>query len=202
MLVLLLILVLAVCAGMVWLQGLWGAAMALFNTIFAGLIATNFYRPIASQIDDLLHSFTYFWDLISFWLLFLIAFSVLRGLTDLLSKYHVQFITPVEMTGRSILAIVVAWLMVSLICFSLHLAPLPRSPFFGSFQTQAMSRDFLGMAPDQQWLKLVNHCSRGSLSPLFGWEFESPSNFVNKYRARRGNLEDLQKKTRSFRVKR
>ena len=32
-------------------EGLWGAALMFFNVLFAGMIAFNFYEPVAALID-------------------------------------------------------------------------------------------------------------------------------------------------------
>ena len=33
-------------------EGLWGAALMFFNVLFGGLIAFNFYEPLARLIDS------------------------------------------------------------------------------------------------------------------------------------------------------
>ena len=198
MLSILLIIVFLTCAGLVWLEGLWGAAISLVNFLFAGLIATSYFAMLAQAIEGVVPNFAYFWDFLSFWLLFAVVYSLLRFVTGKLSSHRVRFRMPIEMAGRSILALAVAWLMVCLTCFSLHMAPLPESPFAGGFQNTAMSKDFLGMAPDQQWLALAYGCSTGSLSTLNGLEMDTPGEFIENYRTRRRDLEDVQATTGSF----
>ena len=202
MLILLLIIIFFTCFGLVWLEGLWNAALVLLNSLFAALIATSYFAPLAQVIESqLLPDFAYFWDFLSFWLLFAIVCSLLRLVTGKLSSYRVRFVMPIEMAGRSILALSVGWLMVCLTCFSLHMAPLSESPFAAGFQATPQSKDFLGMAPDQQWLALVYGCSTGSLSTLSGFEFDTPSEFIANYRVRRRNLEEVQATTGSFYAK-
>jgi len=134
-------------------------------------------------------------------LIFCVIFLVLRAITDAVSNTRVRFILPVEMAGRSVLALVAAWTMVCLVCFSLHMAPIPKIGFRGGFQPEEMSKDFLGVAPDQHWLVIVYAGSRGSLSSLFEKNFVAPSDFIRNYRVRRSDLERIQKNSGSFRVK-
>ena len=193
MLTLLLIIVFLLCVGLVWMEGLWSASILLLHTIFAGLIATSYFAPLAKIMSTQLPEYDHCVDFLSFWLLFAMVCSVLRLATEKLSSHRVWFIMPVEMAGRSILALLVGWLMVCLTCFSLHLSPLSEKPFSGGFQETAMSKDFLGMAPDQQWMALVQSCSKGSLSTLTGLEFKNPSeftpdDFIRNYRVRRQNI--------------
>lgn len=191
------------CASLVWMHGFWGAAVTLLNVLFAGLLATNLCFVLGDLLDSVLKSFTYFWDFLSFWLIFTILFLILRSITDTISKTRVRFIPPVEIAGRSVISLVVAWIMVCLVCFSLHMAPIPETGFRGGFQRTAMSKDFLGISPDCQWIAIVSMCSNGALSPLIEKQFESPNpnNFIRNYRIRRADLEKLQKNTGSFRVK-
>jgi hypothetical protein len=69
----------------------------------------------------------------------------------------------VELAGRSVLAIWIAWVMVSFIAMSLHAAPLPAHPFNGAW-TNPQAGTFLGLAPDRQWLAFIQSRSRGALS--------------------------------------
>ena len=203
MIVLFLLVIFLVCLSLVWLQGLWGAAIALLNSIFAGLIAMNFFPALAELLESSLPSYGYFWDFLCFWLLFAVVFFILRSVANLLSQYQVRFKTPVEMAGRSVLALLTAWIMVCIVCFSLHIAPLPVNSFGGSFQKQEGSNDLLGVAPDKQWLSLVHSCSLGSLSTLSGGnQFNSPTQFIKNYRLRRKDLETLQAETDSYIKKR
>ena len=199
MIVLFLLIVFLVCLSLVWLQGLWGAAIALLNSIFAGLIAMTFFPVLAELLEKHLPSYGYFWDFLCFWLLFAVVFSILRLVANLLSQYQVRFKTPVEMAGRSVLAMLTAWLMVCIVCFSLHIAPLPVNSFGGSFQAQEGSNDLLGMAPDKQWLSLVHTCSVGSLSSFAGGhQLDLPTKFIKNYRLRRKDLQAQQAKTGSY----
>ena len=201
MLTLLLIIILLTCAGLVWLEGLWGAAVTVLNVLFAGLIATSYFASLAGMLEDVLPNFAFFWDFLSFLLLFAIVCGLLRLITGTISTHRVRYIMAIEMAGRTILALVVAWLMICLTCFSLHFAPLSESPFAGGFQRTAMSKDFLGMAPDRQWLAIVHVCSVGSLQPLSGNTISTPSEFIENYRARRRALAEIKTTTGSFYAK-
>ena len=103
MLILFLIVVFFTCFGMVWMDGFWSAAITTLGVVLAGLVASNYAPVLAQVIEGVLPDFAYFWDYLSFWLLFALVFGVLRTVTDLLSKHHVRFIMPVEMAGRSVL---------------------------------------------------------------------------------------------------
>src|SRR5438552_11643772 len=72
-------------------QGLWGAALKFVNLMFAGLIAFNFYEPLATLLDryiDFMRSFSDFTCLV---LLFSFTFLALDLLTDNLGPTMVRF---------------------------------------------------------------------------------------------------------------
>lgn len=201
MITLLLLAVFLVCVGAIWYEGLWSGIIAMFNLLLAGMMAINLFEPMAAFADQYAGTYTYFLDYVSIWLLFLIFFAILRECTVRLSKYRVRFMTHVEMAGRSIVALWVGWLMVGFVIVTLHMAPLPRNGFGGSFQQEPMTGDFLGFAPDRQWLGLVQSRSRGALKRSSMREFDPRSEFIFKYGSRRENLQKHQESTDSILVR-
>jgi hypothetical protein len=158
-----LFLVFALTAGVMWMHGLWGNAITLINMLLAMLLATNFFEPTAALVDSFLPSATYFLDAVCLWVLFLIFYGILRACTDGLSKTHVKFILPVEMAGRSILALWCGWLMVCFVTFSLQMAPLNSATPLGAWE-RPNDPTFLGFAPDRMWLGFMQQNSRGYLA--------------------------------------
>jgi hypothetical protein len=158
-----LLLVLLITALLVWFQGLWGAAIALVNLTFAMLIATNLFEPIASMADGVDGSFTYLLDFMVLWMIFVPTFAFLRLMSHLFSGTRVKFILPVEMAGRTILALWCGWMMVCFTAFSLMMAPLNAENPLGAF-AGPKGGSFLGMAPERMWLGFAHSRSRGALS--------------------------------------
>ena len=56
-------------------EGLWGAALMFFNVLFAGLIAFNFYEPLAQLIADNVPLLSGFADTVCMMLLFIVSLS-------------------------------------------------------------------------------------------------------------------------------
>lgn len=183
-----------------YLESFWSNAITLVNVTLAALLAMSFYEPVAAMLDARLASFTYFWDYLSLWLVFVIAFAILRGCTDFVSRNRVKFKLPIELAGRMLCAAGVGLVMVSFIMTSFHVAPLPPSPFSGGFANNPT-----GMSLDHTFLNFVQYTSRGSLSrgPIAGGPqspypddaytntFDPNADFVLKYRQRRKNLDSI-----------
>src|ERR1044072_6172093 len=136
MMFLFLFLIFAGAAAALWFQGLWSAAVTVVNLLMAMMIATSFFEPVARMIEGFgAGSFTYLLDFVVLWLLFFFSFAVLRVITDSLSQTQVGFDLPVEMAGRSLLAIFCGWLMVCFVAFSLQTAPLNSANPLGAWAT-------------------------------------------------------------------
>ena len=146
-----------------WFQGLWNTAVTLINLVIAMLIATNLFEPLSTLLESFDASFTYLYDFIVLWVLFAFVFGILRLITDLLSSKAVKFNLPVEMAGRTILAIWCGWLMVCFVAFSLQMAPLNSETPMGAWEGP-FDKTFLFFAPDRQWLGFMQSRSRGALS--------------------------------------
>src|SRR5581483_7685888 len=95
-LTLLLLAVFGACVAFTYNAGLWTNSLLLINLITAGLIATNYFEPLAERLEKFDARYTYFWDFLSIWLLFALAIGVLRGITDVISKVKVKFRRPVD----------------------------------------------------------------------------------------------------------
>ncbi len=163
MMTLFLLLVFLATAGLIWLHGLWGAAVTLINMMISMLIAMNLFEPISDALQNSADaSFEYLYDFVVLWMTFFFTFGMLRLITDMLSKTRVKFDMPIEMAGRSILAIWCGWLMVCFTAFSLMMAPLNSENPLGAWASP--SDGAMIFSPDRLWLRFVHSRSRGALS--------------------------------------
>jgi hypothetical protein len=179
--------VMLVCILMSLASGLWGNLIMIFNVIVAGLIATNYFEPLAGWLDGQMRSYTYLWDFVAFWGIFALSVIILRAITDTLSRVKVRFKKPVEIGGGLLCGAIVGWLMVCLTLFSLHTAPLARGFMDGGFDPSGNM--FFGTAPDRQWGKFARGQSNPENGPLTaGEEFNLPR-YLSWYFERRKAFE-------------
>lgn len=188
MMFLFLLLILVGTGAAVWFQGLWSGVVTLVNMLVAMVIASSFYEPIATAIDGIgaAASYTYLLDFIVLWLLFALAFGILRAITDALSKSPVGFPLPVEMAGRSVLALWCGWLVVCFVAFSLQMAPLNSATPLGAWSTPS-AKTFGPLAPDRLWLGFMYSRSRQALAgkPFDDLSANPGNHFLLRYRDRR-----------------
>lgn len=177
------------CVAFIFNEGLWSAALVMMNMLLAGIIAVNFFEPVANWLDGMFPSLTYFWDFLAAWLVFAVALVVLRLATNFLSKHRVRFKRPVDVAGGVVFAILAGYLMMGFVFFTLHLAPLGRN--FLGFQKDPDSKMVFGLGPDRTWLALMHSLSEGSLSrPDTNLHtFNPQDDFILKYGQRRKQFE-------------
>lgn len=197
---LLLLIFLGVAAGC-WFQGLWANAINVVAILLSGLIALNFFEPAATLVESFVPGLTYVFDFLMLWALFALAFGALRGLAEQLDKNWVPFPLPVEMAGRSILALWCGWLMMSFTAFTLQIAPLGAENPLGAWESPT-DPTFFGMNPERQWAAFAHSRSRGALArgkfsdaPTHPDDqeadveaFDPVGNLIYKYHTRRKNL--------------
>ena len=203
---------LAVGAGC-WFAGLWNNLITLVCVIFAGMIASSFYEPVADQLEGPMGA--YLLDFIAVWLLFFVSFGILRLITELLSSYRVKFNNVLDLVGRSILSIWIAWAFVCFSMFTLHMAPIEPDGFGGGFQSTPDQNNFMGIGPDRMWLAFIQSRSMGAFSEFKDSGmlpeykevlhaddqdtnsriFDSTCDFILKYRYRRLKFSEMESYT-------
>jgi len=192
---LLCVLILAVCVGFLFRDGLWGNALRLVNVVFAGLLAMNFYEWLANWLtnySDDFHTFVPFFDFLALWTCFVLFAAVFIAATDAVSRVRVRFLSIVDLWGGVVLSLCIGWVMVGFTLVSLHAAPVGQYPLLGSFQPQ--NSMFFGMlAPDREWLGFTKYQSKGTFCRSVDKEHAEqcvfPSDFIEKQLDRRMHIE-------------
>jgi uncharacterized membrane protein required for colicin V production len=193
---LLLLVIFACCVAFSVQNGLWGNALMLINAVMAALLAVNYFEPLAGWFESFNSSYTYLTDFLAMWLVFVVAITILRVLTDKLSTVKVKFRQPFDQIGGVLFGCWLGWVMVCFTLMSLHTAPLARNFLDGAFQPEPESRMFFGMAPDRQWLGFMQKSSVGAFSKRAPkgspdlHKFDPHGEYVLKYAERRARFED------------
>ena len=203
---LLMLVIIAACAGTLYTEGMWSNAVRLVNVIFAALLATNYWEPAARFMQDKAPSFTYYWDFLCLWALFGIFLVIFRALTDTISRVKVRFMKIADRIGSAFFALWIGYAMVCFTMFTLNTAPLSENFMFGAFRSG--EANFFGLSPDLQWAGFVQKMSLGPFSRGLGENevarygtsddpreaqsavFDRNGDFVPKYAARRRALEE------------
>jgi hypothetical protein len=143
--------IVALIAGMTWAlmsEGLWGAALMFFNVLFAGLLAFNFYEPLAALLDGTGIGWG-FSDTLCLMGIFIVALVILRLTTETIAPAMVRFPTPIYHIGRIFFGLLTSLLTVALLLVAFETAPVHKK-IFGVIDYK--SEVPFGLGLDRQWL--------------------------------------------------
>jgi len=148
-------------------EGFWSNMICCTNITFASLIAFNYYEPIAGLIMDAWEGGLFFYDYLVFWLLFSLVYFILNFITNKLSRVKVHFPKVVEQVGNGALLFGIFFNFVSIIFFTLPMAPF-QPP--GSDGQNSGMMGFIGTEESRsEWFGYkVRILSDATLAPFTG----------------------------------
>lgn len=170
----LLLIILGLVTWSVASEGIWGAALTSLIVIFSGLLAMNFFEPVAGILEGFGTSL--WWrshcDIIAMLGLFAGLVFGLRTATDRISP---RFITSDRLAyglGRWGGGLLAGYVTMAFLLTALHTGPFPRN--FWGFTPER--RNLLNMvAPDRQWLGFTQWVSEETLKKSGGGKiFDGP----------------------------
>ena len=164
-------LLLAVLIGVAYFvanEGPHGAAVSLFAVLLSGLIAMNFFEPLAGFLStNIARSFEWQhrWDVIALLGIFSLGVFLIRLMADNLFPTYVEVSNMLYEIARWGLGLITGYVTMAILLTSLHVAPLPRE--FLGFTPEG--NNFLSIsAPDRQWLAFTQYVSEKSLKIASG----------------------------------
>ena len=152
------LIVVGVVTWMVASEGIWGAAQTFLCTLLAGLVAMNFFEPLANMLRSFIPE--NYCDIVALLGLFTALLFGLRMGTEHLSPSYIQVIPMLDTAGRYAFGAITGYLTMAILLTALHTAPLPRE-FMGF---KAERNNVFGVAPDRQWLGFMQYVSEKPLS--------------------------------------
>jgi hypothetical protein len=151
-------------------EGSWGAVVVFLCTFLSGVLAMNFFEPLAALIEGALPSdYRAVADIIALMGLFTAFVFLTRIATEQFQPTYVAIFDWLHEPLRWLFGAATGYLMVAIVLIAVHVAPLPRD----CFGFRAERANFLGIvATDRQWLGLVQWMSEKSLSGGSGGYFD------------------------------
>lgn len=144
-------------------EGPFGAAVNCLIVILSGLLAMNFFEPVAAFCASSLASsgaWPYRWDFIALVGLFAGAVFGLRILMEKLSPRYIDIEGLAYEIGRWGFGLVAGYATMAFMLTALHTAPLPRN--FMEFRPERANL-FDTVAPDRQWLGFTQYVSESGV---------------------------------------
>ncbi len=154
-------------------EGAWGAALMFFNVMFAGLIAFNFYEPLAAKLVESASSFANWADILCLSGLFLISLVVLRVITDMIAPAMVRLPPPAYHIGRLAFGLATGTTAMAILLCILETAPVERK-ILGCITYDSRPPFEFGL--DHKWLGFVQHTT-GVIFPSYSEDNEPDPEF-------------------------
>ena len=170
------ILLLIILAAVTWSvasEGVWGAALASLIVIFSGLLAMNFFEPVAAGLEGMgglwWRSHCDIFALIGLFGLLVFGF---RAATDHISPRFIMTNRLVYELGRWSAGLLAGYVTMAFLLTAMHTGPFPRS-FWGFAPERSNLLNIV--APDRQWLGFTQWTSERTLKwGGYGKVFDGP----------------------------
>jgi hypothetical protein len=137
-------------------EGLFTACLMCINVIGAGLIAFNFWEPLANLLDPALGGYE---DSLCMVLLFCVTLGGLRTLTNLAVATEVDFPIALQRGGGALFGLLTGYLVTGFIVCVMQTLPFHQhfSYFDAKYERDDTVRRFL--PADRLWLAMMHHAS-------------------------------------------
>lgn len=179
------VLIMLVVTYAFWREGLLTACCTFINVLLAGLVAFNFFEPLAAELDTMLKgSFLHgYEDCLVLVALFSVTLGVLRLVTNTLAYTDLDY-PPLWLRGGGVLfGFLTGWLVSGFLLCALQTLPWHRE-FMGFKATVERDKPGSGLrrvlVPDRVWLALMHRAGKP-----FAWEkhptFDPHGNFELRY---------------------
>jgi hypothetical protein len=176
MLMVLTVLVMLVVAYCFWREGLLTACTTCINVLIAGLVAFNFWEPIADLLDPLFQEtiLAGYEDALCLVGLFALTLGLLRWATNSLAGRQLEYHPVLDQGGRVAVGLLTGYLIAGFLVCVLQTLPLPDDfaqfdPGFDPNEAPGV-RHFL--PPDHVWLAMMRHAGSYSFPFFEDEEFE------------------------------
>jgi len=152
------IVIMLACAYVYLTEGLFTASVMSCNVLAAGLVAFNFFEPIADWIEGQSSGFEYV-DALCLIALFTVTLGLLRLATNSISSLQVDFFPALHSAGGAVFGLVTGYLLSGfLVCF---FQTLPLNQHFMSFDYTYKPKQGMRniLPPDRAWLAMMQRAS-------------------------------------------
>jgi hypothetical protein len=180
------LILLAIVGGVTWFvasEGAWTAGTTFVCVLVSGLLAMNFFEPVALLLARSLPDQDARLDMIALVGLFALFVFLIRLGMERLAPTYVQVPALVDNIGRWAFGVATGYVTMAFLLTALHTAPLPRE-FLGFTPERP---NLLQMAaPDRQWLGFTQYVTekafaRYDVTPQLGAPLGTPHAFDGQY---------------------
>lgn len=166
-------------------EGLLTAITTLINVVLAGLIAFNFFEPLADQLEDVLRGsfLAGYEDALALTLLFAGPLALLRLLTNNLANSDQDLPALLQQVSAAAVALITGYLVAGLLLCIVQTLPLNEKFLGFEYQMEPSVPNKLRslLPPDRVWLAMMQHGGKVALSQEDGAIFDPQATYTLRY---------------------
>jgi hypothetical protein len=166
-------------------EGLLTALSMTANVFLAGLVAFNFFEPLADTLDELMLEGSFlegYADYLSLVLLFAVSLGVLRWATNNLATSEMDLPPLLQQGGALVCGLLAGYLLAGFLLSAMQTLPVPQN--FMGFESTVQTPEKpvrRVLPPERVWLALMHRAGLGPLSWGTGPTFDHDGNFELRY---------------------
>ena len=162
-------------------EGLWGAAIIFFEILIAGLVAMNFFEPLAELLNEYVPFLAGYEDGLTLLVLFGLTLFVLREADGALWPNMVRFPGVVHRAGAAVFGVLSGLAITGFLLCAFQTFPLPAG-FMGYDNEKKM---VVGLGLDRYWLRFTQQMSQKAFSRGKEHVFDPDAAYIDMYQIRR-----------------
>jgi hypothetical protein len=170
-------------------EGLLTALSTLVNVVLAGLVAFNFFEPLANQFEDLFRgSFLVgYEDALSLTALFALTLGLLRVLTNNLASSDQDLPALLQQVATGAVSLVTGYLVAGFLVCVFQTLPLEEKFLGFEYQQEPSVPNKIRslIPPDRVWLSLMHQGGKAAFSQEDGAIFDPQGTFSLRYAKKR-----------------
>jgi hypothetical protein len=149
-----------------FIQGALTAFAMLVNVFLAGLVAFNFWEPLATELEQPFTGTVVqgYEDWICLMSLFCVTLLALRVLTNSIASFEPELMPVVQQGGALVCGMLAGYLTAGFLVCAMQMLPIPEDFLGFSVRVDAAGGMRRFLPADRVWLALMRRGSMGSLS--------------------------------------
>jgi hypothetical protein len=152
-------------------EGLWGAALVFFNVLFSGIIAFNFYEPLAALLSENVGFLAGFADTLCLMSIFIVSLTLFRLTTDSIAPAMVRFPLPIYHLGRFFFGLAATVTALSIMILAFETAPVHQKVLSS---IDYKSKPPFGLGLDHHWLSFFQYTTGQVFADYRPGEYRDP----------------------------
>jgi hypothetical protein len=171
------ILLIIACAAVLMNEGVFSAAVIFFCTILGGLIAFNYYEPVAGLLARNLSFLVGYEDIIAILGIFALAVTGLRLVTEQIAPTMVELPDIVHRGGGLIIGAATGWVLSGILICAFQTLPWHQNFWGYDYKSEKGN----GWNSDRYWLAYVHRATGSIFESAPPERFDPGASFTIRY---------------------